>query len=194
MQVVLVLFRQLPNVGIQNFGMWGIYNLAKAHRSIKKPSPIAELRTGKPAMVTLKIQLDCSTVNDMTTWANIYVCIHVGCRINSILIRFLQVSQIFQKCKSDANKQDFENKLNLTCQAQSTPKTTGILTKVFSTSGLNLVALAWTGDELLRRKTQNGVNFDFEVKFDLEVQGQSPPKTITILTKVFTPMVQIWWF
>ena len=71
---------------------------------------------------------------------------------------------------------NFENKLNLTCQAQSTPKTTGILTKVFSTSGLNLVALAWTGDELLCRKTQNGVNFDFEVKFDLEGQGQSPQK------------------
>ena len=65
------------------------------------------------------------------------------------------------------------------------PKTTGILTKVFSTSGPNLVALAWTGDELSRRQAQNGVNFDFEVKFDLEGQGQSPPKTIGILTKVF---------
>ena len=63
-------------------------------------------------------------------------------------IRFLQVSQIFQRHKSDANKQDFENKFNLTCHAQSTPKTTGILTKVFSTSGPNLVALARTGDEL----------------------------------------------
>ena len=66
-----------------------------------------------------------------------------------------------------------------------TPKTTGILTKVFSTSGPNLVALAWTGDELSRRQAQKGVNFDFEVKFDLEGQGQSPPKTIGILTKVF---------
>ena len=27
------------------------------------------------------------------------------------------------------------------------------------------------------------VNFDFEVKFDLEGQGQSTPKTIGILTK-----------
>ena len=90
-------------------------------------------------------------------------------------IRFLQVSQIFQRRKRDANKQDFENKFNLTCHAQSTPKTTGILTKVFSTSGPNLVALAWTGDELSRRQAQNGVNFDFEVKFDLEGQGQSPP-------------------
>ena len=90
-----------------------------------------------------------------------------------------------QRRKSDANKQDFENKFNLRCHAQSTPKTTGILTKVFSTSGPNLVALAWTGDELSRRQAQNGVNFDFEVKFDLEGQGQSPPKTIGILTKVF---------
>ena len=41
------------------------------------------------------------------------------------------------------------------------------------------------GDELSRRQAQNGVNFDFEVKFDLEGHGQSPPKTIGILTKVF---------
>ena len=34
-------------------------------------------------------------------------------------------------------------------------------------------------------QTQNGVNFDFEMKFDLKGQGQSPPKTIGILTKVF---------
>ena len=47
------------------------------------------------------------------------------------------------------------------------------------------MALAWTGDELSRGEAQNGVNFDFEVKFDLEGQGQSPPKTNGILTKVF---------
>ena len=45
--------------------------------------------------------------------------------------------------------------------------------------------LAWTGDELSCRQAQNGVTFDFEVKFDLEGQDQSPPKTIGILTKVF---------
>ena len=100
-------------------------------------------------------------------------------------IRFSQISQIFQRRKRDANEQDFENKLNLTCHAQSTPKTTGILTGVFSNSGLNLVALAWTGDELSRGQTQNGVNFDFEVKFYLGDQGQSPSKTIGILVKVF---------
>ena len=98
---------------------------------------------------------------------------------------FMQVSQIFQRRKSDANKQDFENKLNLTCQIQSTPKTVGILTKVFCTSGPNFVVLAWAGDELSFGQAQNGVNFDFEVKFDLKGQGQSPPKIIGILTKVF---------
>ena len=30
-------------------------------------------------------------------------------------------------------------------------------------------------DELSRGQAQNGVNFDFEVKFDLGGQGQSPP-------------------
>ena len=52
------------------------------------------------------------------------------------------------------------------------------------TSGPNLVILAWIDDELLCGQAQNGVNFDFEVKFDLEFQGQSPPKTLGILTKV----------
>ena len=45
--------------------------------------------------------------------------------------------------------------------------------------------LAWRGDELSHGQAQNGVNFDFEVKLDLEGQGQSPPKTIGTLTKVF---------
>ena len=81
----------------------------------------------------------------------------------------MQVSQIFQRRKSDANKQDFENNLHLTCQVQSIPKTLEILTKVFCTSSPNLVVLPWTGDELSLGQAQNGVNFDFEVKFDLEV-------------------------
>ena len=68
---------------------------------------------------------------------------------------------------------------------QSIPKFMGILTQVFCTFGPNLVILAWAGDELSCRQAQNGVTFDFEVKFDLEGQGQSPSKTIEILTKVF---------
>ena len=123
MHAVLVLFRPLPNVGIQNFGMWGMYTLVKAYRNIKKS--IANLRVEDweaSNTVALKIQLDCSTVHDTTLWANIYVRSHVGCGTDSVFIRFLQVSQIFQRRKSDANKHDFENKLNLTCQTQSTPQ------------------------------------------------------------------------
>ena len=40
-------------------------------------------------------------------------------------------------------------------------------------------------NELSHGQAQNGVNFDFEGKFDLEGKGQSPLKTIGILTKVF---------
>ena len=80
---------------------------------------------------------------------------------------------------------DFEVKFDLEGQGQSPPKTIEISTKVFYTYGPNLVILAWTGDELSPGQAQNGVNFDFEVKFDLEGQGQSPPKTIEISTKVF---------
>ena len=41
------------------------------------------------------------------------------------------------------------------------------------------------GDELWCGQAQNGVNFDFEVKFDLEGHGRLPLKTIGTLTKVF---------
>ena len=185
MHAVLVLFRPLPNVGIQNFGMWGMYILAKAYRSIENPLPIAESRTGKPAMVTLKIQLDCSTAHDTTLWPNIFVRSHLGCGTDSVFICLCRSHKYFKDAKAMQINRILKMRLNLTCQAQSIPKTVGILTKVFCTSGPNFVVLAWTGDELLRGQAQNGVNFDFEVKFDLEGQGQSPPKTIVILTKVF---------
>ena len=186
MHAVLVLFRPLPNVGIQNFGMWGMYNLAKAYRSIKNPLPIAESKTGQPAMVTRTKDTTRLFHGPWHDAVGEHICAQPFRMWNRLRFHmFMQVSQIFQRRKSDANKQDFENKLNLTCQAQSTPKTIGILTKVFCTSGPNLVVLARTGDELLHRQAQNGVNFDFEVKLDLEGQGQSPPKTIRILTTVF---------
>ena len=79
----------------------------------------------------------------------------------------------------------FKVKFDLEGEGQLLPKTRGTLTKVFCTSGPHLVVLAWTGDELSRGQAQNGVNFYFEVKFDLEGQGQSPPKTIGILNIVF---------
>ena len=91
--------------------------------------------------------------------------------------------------KNSANKfvrkTGFKIENEIENQDQSIPKLTGILTQLFCTFGPNLVILAWTGDELSYRQAQNGVTFDFEVKFYLEGQGQSPPKTIEILIKVF---------
>ena len=150
MHAVLVLFRLLPNVGIQNFGMWGMYTLVKAYRSIKKH--IANLRVE---------DWEASNGRTKDTTRLFHGPWHdtVGehlraqpCRMwNRLRFHpFLQVSQIFQRRKSDANKQDFENKFNLTCQAQSTPKTIGILIKVFYTCVSNLVILAWTGLGLSR--------------------------------------------
>ena len=88
----------------------------------------------------------------------------------------MQVSQIFQRRKSDANKQDFENEFYLTCQAQSTPKTIGILTKVFCTSGPNFVVLAWTGNELLHGQAQNGEILTFKLNLTLKVKVNHPLK------------------
>ena len=99
MHAVLVLFRPLPNVGIQNFGMWGMYNLAKAYRSIENPLPIAESRTGKPAMVPLKIQPDCSTVHDTTLSANIFVRSHLGCGRDSVFICLCRSHKYFRDAK-----------------------------------------------------------------------------------------------
>ena len=86
--------------------------------------------------------------------------------------------------KNSANKfgrkTGFKIENEIEDQDQSIPKLIGTLTQVFCTFGPNLVILAWTGDELSCRQAQNGVTFDFEVKFDLEGQGQSTPKTIGI--------------
>ena len=97
---VLVLFWPLSNVGIQNFGIWGMYDLAKAYRSIKNPLPIAESRTGKPAMGTLKIQLNCSTVHDTMLSANIFVGSHLGCETDSIFMCFCRSHKYFKDAKA----------------------------------------------------------------------------------------------
>ena len=160
MHAVLVLFRPLPNVGIQNFGMWGMYTLVKAYRSIQKSIANRRVEDWEASSGHTK---DTTRLFHGPWHDPVSKYLH-PCRMwnRHRFHPFLQVSQIFQRRKSDANKQDFENKLNLTCQAQSTPKTIGILTKVFWTSGPNSVVLAWTNDELSHGQAKNGVNFDFE--------------------------------
>ena len=46
----------------------------KPTEAIQIPLPIGKSRTGKPPMVTLKIQLHCSTVHYTSPLVNIYMC------------------------------------------------------------------------------------------------------------------------
>ena len=72
----------------------------KPTKALKNPSPIAESRIGKPAMVALKIQLDCSTVRDMTVWANIFVRSQLGCGTDSVFILFCKSHKYFKDAKA----------------------------------------------------------------------------------------------
>ena len=62
----------------------------KPTEACKNPLPIAESRTGKPAMVTLKIQPDCSTF----LWANIYVRSDLRCGTDSVSSVFAGLTNI----------------------------------------------------------------------------------------------------
>ena len=55
----------------------------------------------------------------------------------------------------------FSVKIDLVGQNQLPRKTIRMLTKLFNTSGPNLVILAWMSNELWLRQAQNGVNSDF---------------------------------
>ena len=69
-------------------------------------------------------------------------------------------------------------------QFQSSPKLVGIWTVLRCILVSNLEIVTVIGGELWHGQPQNGVNFDFGVKFDLEGHDQSSHKTIGILTKV----------
>ena len=97
-----------------------------------------------------------------------------------VVIRWLCISS-----GGKPRKFDFLSQIWLEGRGQLPPKTLVILTNVFCTSDPNLVNLAWMVDESCCGQAQKGVNFDFDLKFDLEGQGWLPPKTIGTLTKVF---------
>ena len=79
----------------------------------------------------------------------------------------------------------FEIKNWIEDQFQSSPKLVGIWTVLRCIFVPNLEIVTSIGGQSWHGQAQNGVNFDFEIKFDLEGQSQSPLKTIGILTKVF---------
>ena len=69
-------------------------------------------------------------------------------------------------------------------QFQSSPKL-GIWTVLRCIFVPNLEIVTSIAGELWYGQAQNGVNFFFDITFDLEGQGQSPSKTIGIWNKVF---------
>ena len=109
MLAVLVLFRPLPNVDIQKFGMWGMYNLTKAYGNIENPFANRRVEDWEPAMVTLKIKRDCSTVHDTTLWANIFARSHLECGTDSVFIRFCRSHKYFKDAKVMQINRIFEN-------------------------------------------------------------------------------------
>ena len=66
----------------------------------------------------------------------------------------------------------FEIKNEIEERCQSSPKFSGILRVLRCIFGPNLEILSWIGGEWWHEQTQNMAFFYFEVKFDLEVQGQ----------------------
>ena len=88
---------------------------------------------------------------------------------------------------------EFETKNWIEDQFQSRPKLVRIWTVLRCIFVPNWDIVTSIGGELWHGQAQNGANFYFGVQFDLEGQGQSLPKTIGILTKVFYTYVQIWW-
>ena len=107
MHAVLVLFRPLPNVDIQNFGMWGMYNLAKAYGNTENPFANRRVKDWEASNGHTKD----TTRLFHGPWHNAvdeHICAQPFRMWNRLRFHtFLQVSQIFQRRKSDANKQDF---------------------------------------------------------------------------------------
>ena len=106
-----------------------------------------------------------------------------------VSLNTLQTTVSLNIYKNSANKfgrrTGFKIENEFRDQDQSIPKFTGILTELRCIFGQNLKILTSTGDEWSCGQAKNSVNFDFQIKFDLEGQGQSTPITIGILTKMF---------
>ena len=109
MHTVLVLFRPLPMLTYKTSACEVCIIWRKPTETLKIHLLIAESRTGKPAMVTLKIQLDCFTVHDTTLWANIFVRSHLGCGTDSVFIHSCRSHKYFKDAKVMQIKRIFEN-------------------------------------------------------------------------------------
>ena len=140
MGAILLLFQQLPIVGIWNFGMWGVYNLAKTDSRLVKSSVNRWVNSWlNPCDTTFKSPQHIMIRGRLETGASIgltkettrlfhgpwhdHVSKYIGIGIcvesfglgNSLRnYRFYVSLTNISKRKSDANKQNFERMLNLT--------------------------------------------------------------------------------
>ena len=118
-----------------------------------------------------------------------------GCSLNWFTpSEFFQFSQLSNKLVSLKNANDihkssiwsgFAIKNWIEDQFQSSPKLEGIWTMLRCIFVPNLEVVNSIGGGLWHGQAENGVNFYFGAQFDLEGQGQLPPKTISVLTNVF---------
>ena len=106
-----------------------------------------------------------------------------------VSLNTLQTTVSLNIYKNSANifgrKTGFKIENEFEDQDQSIPKLKRILTELRYIFGQNLEILTSTGGEWSCGQARNSVNFDFQVKFGFEGQGQSIPKTIGVLTKMF---------
>ena len=97
---VLLLFRPLPNVGIQNFGMWDMYNLAKAYRGIRKSIANRRVENWEASNSCTKDTTWLFHVRDMTLWTNIFVHSHLGWGTDSVFIVVCKSHEYFKDAKA----------------------------------------------------------------------------------------------
>ena len=130
------------------------------------------------------IKLDCMRVDGATLSACIKEFIYVRCHVECAaltgngLIKYIQTdaNEWWDENFGKINRFEIKNKTER--RNQSSPKSTRTLTVLRCIFGQNLEILTSIGGDLSHGQGQNGVNCDFKVKFDLEVQGQSSQKTI----------------
>ena len=99
------------------------------------------------------------TVKQSGLWSSL------GTHVSLVVMYWLCIS-----CSNEIRNFD----LDLEGQVQSPWQTIGTLSKMFCSSGSNLVILAWMSEK--KWHGQKGVNFEFGVKSKLEGHNQLPPK------------------
>ena len=101
-------------------------------------------------------------------------------------LQYINISYEIHNNQNNIPKLGFINRVKFDHEGhgQSSRKTTGTISKLVYIFCPNLMVLAWICGELWHGQAQNGVNLAFQVKFDLEGQGQLPPKNNSDLNQI----------